>query len=366
MSSDPYQVLGVSRGASDEEIKSAYRRLARKYHPDVNQDAGAEDKFKEIGQAYAVLSDPEKRARYDQFGVLDDSQSGFFTGGGFGDLFEMFFGGMGAQSRRRSSVRDGQDVREDIPITLREVLDGFEREIEYSRPARCGSCGGTGGEDGAKPKTCPTCQGQGAVFQTRTTFIGTVRTSTGCPTCGGEGTIVEKPCSSCKGRGMVLETKTTSVKVPPGVESGTTMHLLGEGGDAIGGGRPGDLYVVLHVEDDQRFVREGQNLRSALDLTFAQAALGDKIEIEGIEGPIELAIPAGTQPGSVLRVKGAGLPPLHGGRRGDLLVEANVVVPTSLTPAEERLIRELAELRGERAPQPEQGGILGAIFRKRS
>lgn len=365
---DPYEVLGVSRSASADEIKSAYRKLARKYHPDVNpNDAEAEEKFKEIGQAYSVLSDPEKRARYDQFGTMEEVPNDFFaSGAGFQDIFDMFFGGMGGggQTRRRSG-RDGQDVRADIQLTLLDVINGLEREIKVQRPARCSACNGTGGEGGEAPTTCPTCHGQGAVFQTRNTFIGQVRTSTTCPTCGGEGAVVKNVCKACRGKGLTLQEVQVPVRVPPGVETGTTLHVPGQGGEGIGAGHSGDLYVVLHVEDDPRFEREGQHLHTALELTFAQAALGDQLQIDGVDGKHDVVVPAGTQPGTVIQIKGAGLPPLHGGRRGDILVEVNVVVPTNLSEGQVRLVRELAELRGERMPEGEPGGILSGLFKKR-
>jgi molecular chaperone DnaJ len=366
---DPYEVLGVPRTATADEIKSAYRKLARKHHPDVNQnDAEAEEKFKEIGQAYSVLSDAEKRARYDQYGTMDEAPPDFFSGGGAGfqDIFDMFFGGAqgGGQTRRRSG-RDGQDVRADVQLTLLDVINGLEREIPVQRPVRCSECGGTGGEGGETPTTCPTCQGQGAVYQTRNTFIGSVRTSTTCPTCNGEGAVVKNVCKNCRGRGLTMQEQNVPVRVPPGVESGTTLHVPNQGGEGIGAGHAGDLYVVLHVEDDARFERERTHLHTALDLTFAQAALGDQIEIEGVDAEYEVQIPAGTQPGTVLPIKGAGLPPLHGGRRGDMLVEVNVHVPTKLSEGEAKLVRELAELRGERIPAGDQGGLLGGLFKKR-
>jgi molecular chaperone DnaJ len=366
---DPYEVLGVSRSATADDIKSAYRKLARKYHPDVNpNDAEAEEKFKEIGQAYSVLSDAEKRARYDQFGTMDEVPNDFFAGagaGGFQDIFDMFFGGSpGGQTRRRSG-RDGQDVRADLQLTLKDVITGLETEVSVQRPVKCGECHGTGGEGGQAPTTCPTCQGQGAVFQTRNTFIGTMRTSTTCPTCNGEGSVVKEKCKACRGRGLVLQEQDVPVRVPAGVETGTTMHVPGKGGEGTGAGHNGDLYVVLHVEDDSRFERDGTNLHTALDLTFAQASLGDELEIEGVDSKYDLQIPAGTQPGTVIAIRGAGLPPLHGGRRGDILVEMNVHVPTGLSEGEAALIRDLAELRGERIPKGEPGGILGGLFKKR-
>lgn len=362
---DPYEVLGVARDASADDIKSAYRRLARKHHPDVNpNDRESEEKFKEIGQAYAVLSDPEKRARYDQFGTLEDVPTDFFDAGGFGDIFDMFFGAGASGRRGHGSGRQGQDIRIDETITLRDVIMGVQRRAKVKRPARCEACGGSGGEGGEKPAVCPSCTGQGMVYQTRSTFIGTVRTSTTCPACNGAGSVVKHPCKSCRGKGLAVQEADVAIRIPPGVESGTMIHMPGDGGAGLGGAPDGDLYVALHVEDDSRFEREGMDLRSGLDLTFAQAALGDEVAIEGVDASHNLAIPAGTQPGEVLTIRGAGLPPLHGGRRGDLIVEVNVQVPTRVSDAEAKLIRDIAELRGEKAPKG-QGGLLGGVFKKR-
>lgn len=368
---DPYEVLGVSRGAAADEIKSAYRRLARRYHPDVNPgDKDAEEHFKEIGAAYAVLSDPDRRARFDQYGSLDDQpQDPFFGGGGgmgnFTDLFDMFFGGAGGpQQRRRGFARDGEDIQASVSLTLKEVLSGLQREIIVSRMEECDKCGGTGSEGGAQPESCPTCKGQGVVGQIRNTFIGQVRTSTTCPTCSGAGAVIKNPCTKCKGRGVLPTEAKVMLNVPPGVESGQTMHVPGQGSDGVAGGRPGDLYVSIFVEDDKRFERQGPNLFTTLELSFAQAALGDQIEIQGVDEMVPVEIPAGTQPGTRITARGVGVPPLHGGRRGDLIVTATVKVPTKVSEAQSKLIRELAEVSGERVPEG-QKGILGNLFGKK-
>jgi molecular chaperone DnaJ len=365
-SRDPYEVLGVSRSAGADEIKSAYRRLARRYHPDVNpNDPNAEDHFKEVGEAYSILSDPEKKDRFDRFGTVDGpSMQGQEFFGGFSDLFEAFFG-TAQGGGRRSRGRDGSDIRLDLQLTLLDVLNGTQKDVELERLAECDECHGLGTEGGKAPETCPTCKGQGVIASVRSTFIGQVRTQGPCPTCGGMGTIIKDPCHVCKGNGVVPKTETVHLTVPPGFEDGATMHLPGQGNDGSGGGRPGDLYAVLHVENDSRFERRGQTLFTLMELTFAQAALGDQLEISGIEGPVPVAIPAGTQPGTRIPIKAAGLPPLHGGRRGDLQVQVTVKIPEKVSDAEVKLIKELAELRGERVPQGEKGGILGLFGKKR-
>lgn len=366
---DPYEVLGISREAGADEIKSAYRRLARRYHPDVNPgDGDAEEHFKEIGAAYAVLSDPDRRARYDQYGTLDDQpQDPFFGGagmGGFGDLFDMFFGAGMGQQRRRGFARDGEDIQASVTLTLKEVLTGIHREVVVDRLEECDACGGSGSEGGAQPESCGTCRGAGVVSQIRNTFIGQVRTQTTCPTCGGTGAIIKNPCTKCKGRGVLPAEAKVMLNIPAGVESGQTMQVPGQGSDGVAGGRPGDLYVSITVEPDRRFERQGTTLATDLDLTFAQAALGDRIEIQGVDGMVSVQIAPGTQPGTQIVARGEGMPPLHGGRRGDLIVNLNVKVPTKVNDAQAKLIRELAELGGERLPD-EPKGVLGSLFGKK-
>ncbi len=367
---DPYEVLGVSRSAGADEIKSAYRRLARKYHPDVNQnDAAAEEKFKEVGAAYAVLSDPERKSRFDQFGTTDDQASDPFAGanGGIGDLFDMFFGAAGgSQGGRRRGGRDGADITIELELTLLDVLTGISRELEIDKLVECGSCAGRGTEGGKPPETCSTCRGQGAVSAVRNTFIGQVRTQTTCPTCGGEGILIKSPCTSCRGKGTKREKSRVTANIPPGVERGSSLHMPGHGNDGTNGGVSGDLYVVLNVRDDSRFQRRGTDVHTEITLTFAQAALGDQLTLDGIDGEVSVDVAAGTQPGARATVKGHGLPPLHGGRRGDFFVHFNVKIPEKLGETEAKLIRELAELRGEPIPKGEaKGGILGGIFGKK-
>lgn len=369
MAKDLYEILGVSRTASADEMKSAYRKLARQYHPDVNpNNPEAEEKFKEVSQAYAVLSDPEKRAQYDRFGVTEDMpQDPFFAGGGgFGDLFDMFFGGGGATRGRRSARQDGGDLEVRIDLDLNDVITGTERDLTFQRMVGCKECDGTGVEGGGKPETCSQCGGAGVVTRLQNTFLGQVRTQTTCGRCNGTGEIISSPCKSCRGRKQVPYSASVRVKIPPGVESGAMVHMPGEGHEGIAGGRPGDLYVGLNVREDDRFEREGLHLHTDLELTFAQAALGDRVEIEAVDGRHPLDIPPGTQPGDVLAVRGAGLPPLHGGKRGDLYLHATIDVPQRLNDAQRKAILELAEAGGERIPSGDQGGgLLGLFKRKR-
>ena len=367
---DPYEILGVSKSATADEIKSAYRKLARQHHPDVNpNNPEAEELFKEVGNAYAVLSDPEKRARFDRFGTTDDQQpsAGDFFGGGGGinDIFDMFFGNSGGGGQRRQG-RDGADLRTDVTISLVDVVNGVKREIDINRLATCTACHGVGTEGGKPPETCPTCKGQGQVSQIRNTFVGQVRTSTTCPTCSGTGHLIKDPCKVCRGRMVVQTSEKVTLDIPPGVETGSTMQVGGRGNDGTGGGHPGDLYVVLSVDMNPSFERDGQNLYTRIDLTFAQAALGDSLTIDGVDAPIDFEVPAGTQPGAQIRNKGVGLPPLHGGRRGDVYVVCDVVIPKKLDDAQVQLIKQLAQASGETMPKgAEKHSLLGGLFGKK-
>lgn len=364
---DPYEVLGVSRTATGEEIRAAYRKLARKFHPDVNRsDPSAEDKFKEIGQAYEILSDDEKRSRFDQFGTTDPQMAGGgdFMGSDFGDIFEMFFGAGQQTGRRRSMARDGIDVQSEIELTLQDVLTGVKRELQIERHEVCDACGGFGSENGKPPETCPTCRGAGIVGQVRNTFIGQVRTQTTCPTCQGGGVVIKAPCKSCNGRAVKMSKVTIPVEVPAGVEDGARLQMSGHGGAGIMGGRRGDLYVRLNVAEMEPFERHGTTLFQEAEISFSQAALGDTITVPGVEAGLELEIPAGTQPGENLTIKQAGLPPLHGGKRGEMIVRVQVRVPEKLNAAQEQALKAFAEASGEQVPKG-NGGILGGLFGKK-
>ena len=366
---DPYEVLGVPRDASADEVKSAYRRLARKYHPDVNPgDHEAEEKFKEVGAAYAVLSDPDRRSKFDRFGTTEDMpQDAYFGGqGGINDLFEAFFGGFAGTGRRQQRMgRDGGDIEVQLELTLQDVLNGAHKEIAIDRLSECEACSGNGGEGGAPPTHCPACKGTGMVTQVRDTFIGRMQTSAPCPTCRGEGWTVKDPCKKCGGQGVNPEHQRVMVTIPAGVEHGNTLQIPGQGHDGMAGGSPGNLYVHLRVKRDNRFERDGQTVYTAIEATFAQVALGHTVTFAGIEEEHEVVIPAGTQPGERIAIKNAGLPPLHGGRRGDLIVQVDVKIPKKLNETQVKLLREFAEVGGEDLPTGESRGLLGGLFGKK-
>jgi molecular chaperone DnaJ len=358
MKRDYYEVLGVSRNASKEEIKRAYRRLAMQYHPDRNKSSDAEEKFKEISEAYGVLSDDEKRRQYDMFGhagidgryTREDIFRGInfediFGGLGFDfmnleNLFKSFFGG---GSARRGGPSRGADLRFDMEITLEEAAKGAEKKIRYPRLDRCEACGGTGAAPGTSLVTCSACNGSGQVGFTKRTPFGQFTSVSTCSRCGGEGRTVETPCAKCRGTGKVKVTKQLIVKVPPGVDTGSRLRLSGEGEAGARGGPHGDLYVVIHVKPHDLFVREEDDLYMELPITFSQAALGSRIEIPTLNGSSILRVPPGTQSGTVFRLRGKGMPSMRGYGRGDLHVRVQVRTPTNLSAEEKRLFQELAK-----------------------
>ena len=343
---DYYEVLGVSRDSSEQELKSAYRKLALKYHPDRNPgDHTAEEKFKEASEAYQVLCDADKRAAYDRFGhagVTGGGPGGFggFSGSVdlgdiFGDLFgEMF--NMGGQQRSSRQVR-GDDLRYDLTIDFEEAVFGTEKEIRIRRLESCETCNGTGSTSGRGPSVCPQCQGRGQI-RYQQGFFSVART---CNTCGGRGSIISDPCQTCRGETRLTKETSLMVKVPPGVEEGTRIRYTGEGDVARGNGQSGDLYVVLSIRRHDFFEREGQNLHCVIPVSFPQAALGAEIEVEGVDGPVMLKIPEGTQSGKELRIRGKGVPYLNEKGRGDLIVKVVVQIPKKLSRAQRDLIAEL-------------------------
>lgn len=354
---DYYEVLGVDRGADKKEIKRAYRRLAKKYHPDVSDDPAAAEKFKEISEAYAVLSDDEKRRRYDQFGHA--GMDGFsqedifsninfediFSGLGFdvGNIFDMFGFGRG---RRRGPQR-GADLEYTLEISLEDAYSGLETDIRVPHTKKCPVCKGTRAEPGTGTRTCSTCGGSGQVRQVRNTILGQMMNISTCPDCQGEGTVVEKPCSNCNGRGIVKKTSTIHVKIPPGVETGSRLRIPGEGEMGLRGGQPGDLYVVIKVKPHRIFERDGANLYTEKPISFVQAALGDTVKVPTLDRPVKLRIPAGTQSGTTFRVKGHGMPHLKRNGYGNLYVKVKVVTPRKLSSRQKELLKEFASISGD-------------------
>lgn len=342
---DYYEVLGVTRTASPDEIKKAFRKLARQYHPDINKDAGAEAKFKEINEAYEVLSDEQKRAMYDRFG--HNMPNGM--GGGYGDpfggadpfstIFDAFFGGQAAGPRQRGPQR-GADMRYSLRLDFEEAIFGTEHEIEYRRLETCPSCTGSGAEPGTSPVRCTKCSGTGEVRQRAPLF--NMVTVTTCDVCSGTGTVIPIPCRECRGEGRVRETRRITVKVPAGVDRNQQLRINGEGEAGPRGGPFGDLYVVLDVQPHPVFVREGNDVLFELKLNLAQAALGDEIEVPTLDGSDKLKIPAGTQTGQTFVLRGRGVPFLRQQGRGDQIVVTNVIVPTKLNDQQRKLLQELA------------------------
>lgn len=351
MDKDFYKVLGVERGASDDEIKKAYRKLAHQYHPDKHKgDKDIEEKFKEINQAYEVLKDPEKRAQYDRFGYVGAGPGpGGYRDAGFNadfqdlfsDVFSDFFGGAG--SRRRNAPQRGADLRYDIELEFEEAAFGTEKKVNIPRTIICSVCNGSGAKPGTAPATCPTCRGVGQVrFQQ-----GFFSISRPCNTCDGAGSIISDPCAECKGSGRTSSTSSLNVKIPPGVDTGSRLRLTGEGEYGERGGPPGDLYIVVTVKPHPIFVRHNDDIICEVPVSFSQAALGAEIEVPTLEGPAKLKVPPGTQSGKVFRLKGKGIASVHTGRRGDAQVVLKVETPTKLSKRQRELLEELAAVSGE-------------------
>ena len=376
---DYYEVLGVDKNADKKTIKKAYRKLAMKYHPDVNHEEGAEEKFKELSEAYGVLSDDEKRKRYDQFGHagmdgfsqedifnninFEDIFNGFGFGGGsqggFGSILDLF--GFGGESSGPSGR--GQDISQIVELTLEEVASGVSKDLDVRHKKKCPKCNGTRAEPGSSVKTCPQCNGAGQVKQVQNTPLGQFATVSKCPQCNGEGQHVEKPCTECHGSGLKTTTNKISINIPAGVETGTKLRVSGEGDDGIRGAPSGDLYVTIKVLKHDLFRREGQDLFYDLPISYVQACLGDSVDVPTIDGEASLNIPAGTQSGSTFKLRGEGIKSLNWSGKGNLYVKVQVVVPKKLSAKQKEVLKEFADVSGEEISHVKKG-LLDKIFTK--
>ena len=368
MAKDLYEILGVSKDASDSEIKKAFRRRARELHPDVNKAADAEDQFKELNEAYDVLSDPNKRAQYDRFGTIPGAAGGGYGGGsgyvdfddlfgggfgGMGDIYSSFFGGQGGQGGRPAR-KEGRDMGVGLRITLEEVARGVEKEIVYDRLAPCPDCKGTGLGENGKVVTCPECGGKGRVVSVQRTFLGDMQTATTCKKCNGTGSSIENPCPECEGQGRVPDRQRVTVKVPAGIRDGQQLRVGGFGEAGIQGAQAGDLIVTCRVQPHEFFERDGDDLHGRANISFIQAILGAEIEIDGImpDEKVQVRIPAGCQNEQVVRVKGFGMPRLKSDIRGSMYVHVNVVIPEKITKKQRELLEKLADEMGEEVAAP--------------
>ncbi len=365
---DYYEVLGVDRNAAEEDIKRAYRGLAKKFHPDINPgDKQAEQKFKEINEAYEVLSDSTRRKQYDTFGHAASNGQGGYGGygdfgnfgdfGGFGDIFETFFGGGFSGSRARTRPSKGSDIRADLELEFEQAAFGITKDVTVRRQEKCSTCDGTGAKAGTSAKKCDKCGGTGQVRYRQNTALGRFETVRTCDKCHGQGTIIEEPCSQCGGSGKVLKTRTIAIKVPAGVDNGSVISLRGEGEPGERGGPSGDLYVYIRVKPHKIFARENENVYCDIPITFVQAALGDEITVPTLDGKVKQTIPEGTQSGTVFRLRGKGIPRLNNRGRGDQYVKVLVDVPRKLSQEQKELLRKFDEISGGGAGQPNKSII---------
>lgn len=363
-----YSVLGVPQTSSPEEIKKAYRLLARRYHPDVNHEPDAEERFKEINEAYEVLSDPQKRAMFDRFGTVSPNGMGGMGGfGGFRDPFDIFsevfgnLGGFGFGAQGRAGSRRGQDLRTSVAITFEEAAAGVTKEVQVQRLETCQTCGGSGAEPGTQPERCSECGGKGQVRHVQQTFLGSFVNITACPTCRGSGRIVRTPCHACNGVGKSRAQRSLSFHIPAGIDDGMSIRLTGEGEPGEQGGPAGNLYVGVRIKSHPCFRRRDNDVLMELRINVAQAALGDTVAVPTLDGEQQLTIPVGTQPGTVRRLRGLGIPHLRGNGRGDQLVIIQVAVPTQLTSEQRELLQTLSHTLGTESVVEEKQSVMDRI-----
>jgi molecular chaperone DnaJ len=357
---DYYDVLEVERNASPEDLRRAYRRLAKKYHPDVSQEAGAEERFKEINEAYGVLSNDEQRAAYDRYGHAGLKGIPTDFDFGLGEIFEEFFGFSTGSRRSRRTPRRGADLRYDLSLSFEQAVFGIEQEVEFSRLETCSTCQGSGAEPGSSPARCDTCRGTGEVRQVRQTFLGSMVNVSTCPACGGRGEVISSPCHACRGRGLERRTIKRAVPIPAGVSDGTQIRLAGEGEPGANGGPNGHLYIVIHVQPHRFFRRHNDDIVLDLAINVAQAALGARVTVPTVDGEEEITVPAGTQPGAVLSIKGKGVPHLQRNGRGDQHVVISVEIPQRLNADQRELLEKLAQTMGTK-PEPQERGFLDRV-----
>ncbi|MCA1031809.1 molecular chaperone DnaJ [Bacillus timonensis] len=364
---DYYEVLGVSKDASKDEIKKAYRKLSKKYHPDINKDEKAPEQFKEVKEAYENLSDDQKRAHYDQFGHTDPNQGfggGDFGGGfgGFEDIFSSIFGG-GGRRRDPNAPRQGADLQYTMTLTFEEAVFGKETDIEIPREEECDTCLGSGAKPGTKPKTCSHCNGSGQLNVEQNTPFGRIVNRRVCNYCNGTGKSIEHKCGTCGGTGKVKKRKKIHVKIPAGIDDGQQLRVSGQGEPGINGGPQGDLYVVFRVRSHEFFERDGDDIYCEMPLTFAQAALGDEIEVPTLHGKVKLKVPAGTQTGTKFRLRGKGVPNVRGYGQGDQHIQIRVITPTKLSEKQKQLLREFSEISGNEMPDEQHDSFFAKVKR---
>lgn len=364
-----YDRLGVSKDASQDEIKRAYRKMSKKYHPDINKEPGAEEKYKEVQEAYETLSDDQKRAAYDQYGP--DGANGFGGQGGFGgfdggtgfggfeDIFSSFFGG--GATRNPNAPRQGDDLQYRVNLTFEEAVFGAEKEVHYNREATCKTCSGSGAKPGTSPVTCGRCHGQGVINVDTQTPLGMMRRQVTCDVCHGTGQEIKDPCPTCRGTGHEKQSHKVSVKIPAGVETGQQIRLAGQGEAGFNGGPYGDLFVIINVNPSDKFTRDGSTIYYTLNISFVQAALGDTVEVPTVHGNVEMTIPAGTQTGKTFRLKGKGAPRLRGGSQGDQHVTVKIVTPTKLNDAQKEALLAFAKASGDEKIAPQKKGFFDKV-----